>query len=82
MCRQLDFDQIFPMDGPESARLMALKAECLARSGLITEAELLIVTARASRILHACESGLPSLGSTGGTLANTPAHCAEGKLNI
>jgi hypothetical protein len=44
---RLDLDQIFPIHGPEAAKLMTLKARCLLRAGLLTSSEMLIIAARA-----------------------------------
>jgi|GEM_PF-6066458 len=49
---RLDLDQIFPIHGPEAAKLMTLKARCLLRAGLLTSSEMLIIAARAARLMQ------------------------------
>jgi hypothetical protein len=48
----LDLDRLFPMDDVLSARLMKLKAHCLARAGVLTEDELMEVEERAQAYLR------------------------------
>jgi hypothetical protein len=48
----LDVDRIFPVADAPSARLMKLKALCLRRAGILSEAQRLAVVRRADQVMH------------------------------
>ena len=52
MQRPLDIDAIFPITDAASAALMAIKADCLRKAGVISDQEKQRVDARARTFLH------------------------------
>ena len=69
MRRGLDFDTLFPITDPASARLMLVKARCLLAAEVISETETLEVARRAN------ESGAPAkLGSMRAAARVAGAH--------
>jgi hypothetical protein len=65
----LVFEQIFPIGGPASAKLMRLKADCLLRAGVIDAAE--------RDVVYACSAGV--LGFAAGWAAE-PETVAPGLM--
>lgn len=48
----LDLNRLFPMQDPPSARLMKLKAFCLYRAGVLSEAERAAVARKARHLIE------------------------------
>ena len=58
MRRGLNFDTLFPISDPASARLMLVKARCLLAAEVISETEALEVARRANAIQRTCKAGI------------------------
>jgi hypothetical protein len=52
MQRQLDMEALFPITDAASAALMAIKADCLRKAGVISDQEKQWVDSRARSIFH------------------------------
>jgi hypothetical protein len=61
----LNFDTVFPIKDPASARLMLLKARCLLAAEVISEPDALEVVRRASAIQGTCKAGIAASGASG-----------------
>jgi hypothetical protein len=78
MRRGLNFDTLFPMKDPASARLMLVKARCLLAAEVISESEALEVARRANAIRSACEAGINASGRVMGFTRAVSSLLASG----